>query len=181
MGRPRSGRRSLSFVAGAAIASLAGCSSSFDGKVYRGDDYAFRVAPAPASWKPMAADGAAIVYADTESKGTILVNARCDRDAEDTPLRSLTQHLFLRFTEREIHSEDVRPFDGREALRTDITAKLDGVEQRFLVWVLKKDRCVYDLVFFSSPATFERTAAAFEAWVSGFSALPRQNSKVLER
>ncbi|MFO0552909.1 MAG: hypothetical protein U0271_31265 [Polyangiaceae bacterium] len=181
MGRPRSDRRSLSFVAGVAFVSLTGCGTPFDGRVYHGDDYAFRIAPAPASWKPMAADGAAIVYADAESNGTILVNARCDRDAEDTPLRSLTQHLFLRFTERQIHSEEVRPFDGREALRTDITAKLDGVEQRFLVWVLKKDRCVYDLVFFASPPTFERTAAQFEAWVSGFSALPRQNGKVLER
>ncbi|MBK6518011.1 MAG: hypothetical protein IPM79_38150 [Polyangiaceae bacterium] len=157
-------------------AALAGCASQFDGSVYRGDGFAFRVSPAPAAWRPMAATGAALAYADTASGGQILVNARCDRDAEDTPLRSLTQHLFIRFTERVTHSESVVPFDGREAMRTDITAKLDGVNRRFLVWVMKKDRCVYDLLYFSSPERFESGAPAFEGWTRDFRALPREVS-----
>lgn len=155
-------------------AALQGCASQFDGSVYRGDGFAFQVSPAPAAWRPMKATGAALAYEDTPNGGQVLVNARCDKDAEDTPLRSLTQHLFIRFTERVTHSEDVVPFDGREALRTDITAKLDGVDRRFLVWVLKKDRCVYDLLYFSPPERFGGGAPTFEAWAQSFKALPRE-------
>ena len=36
--------------------------------------------------------------------------------------------------------------DGREALRTHLIAKLDGVPKRFTVYVLKKDGCVYDFL-----------------------------------
>ena len=46
-----------------------------------------------------------------------MVNGRCGKDGEDVPLASLTQHLFLGFTEREIDCEQtVVPFDGREAM-----------------------------------------------------------------
>jgi len=151
----------------------AGCASAFDGHTYRGEGFVFRVSPAPAGWRTMEATGAALAFEDAHSGAQILVNARCDRDGEDVPLKSLTQHLFIRFTERETHSEEVMPFDGREALRTDITAKLDGVHRRFVVWVLKKDKCVYDLLYFSTPAAFEPGAKAFDQWAHGFTALPR--------
>lgn len=152
---------------------VGGCAGRFDGQVYRGDGFEFRVAVPPSTWRPMKATGAALSFEDSSSGGRILVNARCDRDGEDVPLKSLTQHLFIRFTERETHSESVVPFDGREAMRTDITAKLDGVTHRFVVWVMKKDQCVYDLLYFATPERFEQGAVSFEAWVREFSALPR--------
>lgn len=157
----------------AACGILSGCAAAFDGRTYHGDGYAFQVAPTPPSWEALEATGAALTYRDRDSGAQILVNARCDRDGEDVPLRSLTQHLFIRFTARDIHSEEVLPFDGREALRTDITAKLDGVEQRFLVWVLKKDKCVYDLLYFARPDRFEPGAEQFDRWTRQFTALPR--------
>jgi len=166
-------RTRLGLALGAGLFALSGCAAAFDGSVYHGDGFAFRVHAAPPSWRPMAATGAALAYDDPANRGQILVNARCDRDAEDVPLKSLTQHLFIRFTDRTTHSETVVPFDGREALRTDITAKLDGVDRRFLVWVMKKDRCVYDLLYFAPADRFERGAPEFERWVADFKALPR--------
>ncbi|NUP13449.1 MAG: hypothetical protein HOW73_46015 [Polyangiaceae bacterium] len=153
--------------------STAGCGSNFDGNVYHGEGFAFRVSPAPQGWRRMEATGAALAYEDGTTGGQVLVNARCDRDGEDVPLRSLTQHLFIRFTDRVTHSEEVLPFDGREAMRTDITAKLDGVDRRFVVWVMKKDRCVYDLLFFSTPDRFDASIGKFDGWVKNFTALPR--------
>lgn len=158
------------------VLSTSCASNKFDGNVYRGQGYSFRVSDAPAGWRKMEATGAALAFEDSTSGGQVLVNARCDRDGEDVPLKSLTQHLFIRFTDRVTHSEQVLPFDGREAMRTDITAKLDGVDRRFLVWVMKKDKCVYDLLFFSKPDKFEHAASVFETWVRDFSALPREVS-----
>ena len=147
-----------------------GCASSFDGNTYRGNGFVFEVPAAPASWQRMNVSDAALTFEDAASGATILVNGRCDRDGEDVPLRSLTQHLFIYFTDREIHEEKVVPFDGREAMRTDITAKLDGVPRRFVVWVMKKDKCVYDLTYIAAPEGFETGVAAFDTWATGFSA-----------
>ena len=149
---------------------LAGCATNFDGNTYRGSGFVFEVPSAPTSWNRMEVSDAALTYQDASAGATVLVNGRCDRDGEDVPLRSLTQHLFIYFTDREIHDEKVVPFDGREALRTDITAKLDGVPRRFVVWVMKKDKCVYDLTYIAPPESFESGVGAFDSWVTGFRA-----------
>ncbi len=149
-----------------------GCGATFDGTVYRGDSVAFQVPERPASWRSLEAQGTALAFRDERANATIAVNGRCGKDAEDVPLPALTQHLFLMFTEREVTSEEVVPFDGREALHTVMSAKLDGVPKRFDVWVLKKDGCVYDLYFISAPERFEEGVVVFRTFVRGFSAVP---------
>lgn len=160
----------------AGLSAALGCAPAFDGSVYRGKGFAFRVPERPPEWQGVSVSHAALAYEDGASGGTVLVNARCDRDGEDVPLASLTQHLFIRFTDRSIHEQKVEPFDGREAMRTDVTAKLDGVPRRFLVYVLKKDRCVYDLLYLAPPEDFQAGAARFDAWARSFTALPREVS-----
>ncbi|MBL9028052.1 MAG: hypothetical protein JNL21_38025 [Myxococcales bacterium] len=162
--------RATAICALSVAACLTGCASTFDGSTYRGSGFVFEVPPAPASWQRMDVSDAALTYEDAATGATILVNGRCDRDGEDVPLRSLTQHLFIYFTDREIHEEKVVPFDGREAMRTDITAKLDGVQRRFVVWVMKKDKCVYDLTYIAPPDRFDTGVPAFDTWASGFRA-----------
>ena len=158
------------------LLTLVSCTASFDGRVYHGDGFSFSVAQTPAEWQPISVTSAALAYEERDFGGQVLVNARCDRDGDDASLRSLTQHLFLRFTQREAISEQVVPFDGREALRTEVTAKLDGVSRSFLVWVLKKDRCVYDLLYVAPPDQYAVGAQRFDAWARQFSALPRKVS-----
>jgi hypothetical protein len=158
------------------LLALVSCSASFDGRIYHGDGFSFSVAQPPAEWQPISVTSAALAYEERDFDGQVLVNARCDRDGDDASLRSLTQHLFLRFTQREAVSEEVFPFDGREALRSEVTAKLDGVSRSFLVWVLKKDRCVYDLLYVAPPEQYSLGAPRFDAWARQFSALPRSVS-----
>jgi hypothetical protein len=148
------------------------CGAAFDGTTYRAEGVAFRVPERPASWQPIMAEGAGLAFRDAEGNATIAVNGRCGKDAEDVPLPSLTQHLFLMFTEREISQEEIVPFDGREALHTVMKAKLDGVPKQFDVWVLKKDGCVYDLYFIAPPDRFDAAVPAFRKFVSGFAAVP---------
>ena len=150
--------------------SAFGCGGpAFDGNVYRGEGYAFRVPPRPAAWQPLDVSDAALAYRDAGTDATIAVNARCGKDGEDVPLASLTQHLFMQFTERETISQDVVPFDGREAMHTVAVAKLDGVPLKFDVWVLKKDGCVYDLYYFAQPHRWDAGVSEFRRFVRGFS------------
>jgi hypothetical protein len=65
-------------------------------------------------------------------------------------------------------SQDVIPFDAREAQHTVMRAKLDGVDMQYDIYVLKKDGCVYDLVYVAPPAAFADGAARFEQFALGF-------------
>jgi hypothetical protein len=151
------------------LLALAGCSSGLSGDVFRGEGFVFHLGPLPERWHRVEISHAALAFRDEADGATIVVNGRCGVDGEDVPLASLTQHLFLRFTEREIVEQTVVPFDRREAMRTVLTAKLDGVPMKFETWVLKKDGCVYDLAYMASPAHFARGASEFERFVQGFS------------
>lgn len=158
---------------GGVVVTALGCGgASFDGHVYRADKYAFRVPTVPDAWRPIEVTGAALAFRD-EAEGTIAVNGRCGMDGDDVPLAALTQHLFFQFTDREIKEQETVPFDGREAMRSLIEAKLDGVPYTFEVWVLKKDSCVYDLYYFAPPAAFEQHRGRFDAFARGFATVER--------
>jgi hypothetical protein len=149
-----------------------GCSSTqLEGRVYHGEDVSFRVGPIPESWRRVKLDGPAFAFRDDAAKATVAVNARCHRDGDDVPLKALTEHLFLYFSEREVRSQRTLMLDGREALRTDILARLDGVPMHYTVYVLKKDWCVYDFMYIASPSSPPESREAFERFVRGFGTL----------
>ncbi len=153
---------------------LAACSSQgFDGRVYHGDGMTFRVGPVPQSWRAIEVDGTLLAFRDEQSTATVALSGRCGLDGDDVPLTALTQHLFLQFTERDVISQKVVSLDGREAMRSELVAKLDGVPKHFLVYVLKKDTCVYDFVHIAPAAGRDsaRDSADFEHFVQGFATM----------
>jgi hypothetical protein len=160
------------FLAASALLG-AGCSTSFDGNTYRNKQVAFRIGPTPPAWQRLPASHAELAFRDPQNEATVAVNARCGSDGDDIPLSALTQHLFMRFTDRNVESERVVPFDGREALHSVVVAKLDGVPFKFDVWVLKKDGCVYDLYYMAPPSRFDRGVGEFGRFVKGFGTVPR--------
>jgi len=146
-----------------------GCSSSqFDGRVYRNDDLAFRVGPVPGDWRPLQVDHTLLAFRDDGANATIALSGRCGKDGDDVPLQALTHHLFLQFTGRDVEGQDVLKLDGRDAMRTEMVAELDGVPKHFLVYVLKKDGCVYDFVRIGAT---DGDPGDFEAFVRGFHTL----------
>jgi len=138
----------------------------FNGTVYDDGKLRFRTGPIPSDWRAIEADGTLLAFHAEQAPATIALNGRCGVDGDDVPLASLTQHLFLQFTDRQERAQQELQLDGRAALRTDMVGKLDGVPKRFLVYVLKKDGCVYDFWRISGPDSTD--AAAFEAFVRGF-------------
>jgi hypothetical protein len=74
------------------------------------------------------------------------------------------------FTEREELSQQLLPLDGREALRSRHTAKLDGVPVELELVVLKKDGCVFDFTYVAPPGQAEARMADFDALLAGFHA-----------
>lgn len=158
----------LTCSAGVVLLGLGCGKTAFDGRSYQASDVAFRIGPIPATWQQLEVEGARLAYRDPATDTILSISARCGRDADDVPLAALTQHLFIQFTERKIVEQRTFDLDGREAMRTEVQAKLDGVPRRFRVVVLKKNGCVYD---FSEIATAQANAqsdAVFDAVVAGF-------------
>jgi hypothetical protein len=139
----------------------------FNGSVYDDGKLHFRTGPIPGEWRQIEADGTLLAFHAERAPVTVALNGRCGVDGDDVPLASLTQHLFLQFTDRKQLSQQELQLDGRAALRTELVGKLDGVPKHFLVYVLKKDGCVYDFWRISEAEADD--AASFEAFVRGFS------------
>lgn len=161
-------RHRLCFVA----IGAAGCAgTAFDGRVYDNGELAFRLASVPAEWRALDADGALLAFRDDSVPASIVVNGRCGKDGDDVPLEALTHHLFLQFSDRVIENEVKLDLDGREALQTQLLAKLDGVEKRYEVFVLKKNGCVYDFVHVAPPGAPADGRRRFVAFVQGFATI----------
>lgn len=165
--------RRASLVWGLCLSACA--AAGLNNGVYRDDTVAFRVGPIPEHWHSVAEDDQdpeLVSFAFHSDKGQMTVGlaARCGRDGDDVPLRSLTQHLYLGFTDRTLRLEREFTLDARAALRTEMVASLDGVPQDLTFVVMKKDGCVYD---FWRVAAKPAPDAEFDAFVQGFQVLPK--------
>ena len=164
----------LHAAVGVAVAtvSLTACGgATFDGNVFRNDDLSFRVGRTPEGWHPIDAEGALLAFRDDQAPASIALSGRCGKDGDDVPLEALTHHLFLQFTDRTVESQTRIQLDGREALRTQLSAKLDGVVKHFTVFVLKKNGCVYDFAYVAPVSAGAEGEPRFDAFVQSFSTI----------
>jgi hypothetical protein len=159
-------------AAGAVVAALVcgGCGGeALRGNVYRDEEAQYRIGALGGGWERVEVEGQNDLAWHSPSSGAIVqVNATCDPDS-DVPLTALTNHLLIGFTERDVREQQVVAMDGREALRTHVVARLDGVERELLFYVMKKDECVYDFALIAPPGTsFASATAEFDEFVASF-------------
>ena len=77
--------------------------------------------------------------------------------------------ILTAFSQREIVEQVLVPVDGREALRTHVVAKLDGVPRELLLHVVKKNGCVYDFALVAPPGErFAQSRASYETVLQSF-------------
>jgi len=148
-----------------------GCATTgaLQGDVYRGEQTSYRIGAPGSDWTPVTVNHQNDLAWHNESKGAVMhADSDCDSGL-DIPLTALRSHLMIGFTEREVIDEEVIPMDGREALRTHFTAKLDGVPRDILLQILKKDDCVYDFGLITPAGTgFDEALLDFDQMLAGF-------------
>lgn len=160
-----------SALAVAAFLTACGGGPQYQAGLYRGESVSFRIGPPPTHWRRLQSDEALIAFRDDPNQATIAVNGRCHMDGDDVPLQALTHHLFLHFTDRELVQQRELQLDGRAALETELVARLDGVPKHFLVYVLKKDGCVYDFLRIADAETSAAGEEEFRSFVASFEAV----------
>lgn len=166
----RTSTRVVAILASIGCGSLLGCGArGLRDDVYRDDEARYRIGPLGSGWTPLDVERQNdLAFRHRDLGAIVQVNATCD-PGNDVPLAALTNHLLIGFTQRDIRAQELVPMDGREALRTHVVASLDGVARELLLYVLKKDDCVYDFALIAPPGTaFSRARMDFERFVGGF-------------
>lgn len=165
-----------------ASASLGCGGATYASGVFHDGPVSFRVDGLDAPWERVAVgEHNDLAWSNAPLAAIAQVNATCDQPDQDVPLQALTRHLlngFTAYTYPPADEADLQtvPMDGREALRTHLVAKLDGVPRELLLVVMKKDDCIYDFALVAPPgAPFERARTDFDHLVSSFRADARGN------
>ena len=142
---------------------------SYAGGIYRDGALAFRVQAPPGEWSSVrVGDQNDLAWEQRGTHAVLQVNGSCDPGL-DIPLAALTNHLLIGFTERDLREQTLITLDGREALRTHLVAKIDGVPREFMLVVLKKDNCVFDFAVLAAPGeSFAQAHPAFERVLDSF-------------
>lgn len=156
--------RSLCFLG--LLAACAGDGHVTDG-AYRDAKVSYRLGTPGEGWDELKLDTANVAWFHQGLAASLMVNSHCE-GVKDAPLSGLTEDLLMGLTDREILSQTTRPWARREALETLARGRLDGVERKLALFVLKKDGCVYDIVLGAPPERFDAALVAFAHVRDGF-------------
>ncbi len=162
--------RTLLLLALLSLPVAGGCRRvRFEDEVLYKSAVRYRVGELPERWHRVYLEGNDLAFSEADTGRALSINAMCEGH-DDPPLPVLTRHLLMGFTEREEHAQRLIRMDGREALRSRYTAKLDGVPVELELVVLKKDGCVFDFTYVAPPGQAEARMADFEGLLAGFHA-----------
>ena len=145
-----------------------GCAETPQSKSLCAGRECYRVGDLGTDWRAIASRGGQIGYFNSLVGGVIQGNVTCRDDAADVSLGNLTDHLLIGYTERRVRSTALLPFARREALRTVVEAKLDGVPLVLDLYVMKRNGCIFDLSFAAPPDGYEHGLPDFRRFVDGF-------------
>jgi hypothetical protein len=164
-------RRLLLSLALVVVLQACAHGDGFDGAVLRKGELVVHLGPVAPNWRRIEVEGADLAFHDDAREASTLFDVRCGRRDDDAPLSVLTDHLIMGTTERQFDTQETVPFDGREALHSVLRAKLDGVPMQYEIYVMKKDGCVFDIVYVAPPDRLAQGAPEFERFVHGVHAL----------
>lgn len=159
---------SLLLLVSLVLTACAGKGTFRDG-IYYGQEAHYRLVPPGGPWERVSISGNDLAWEGAAGE-VIAVNALCSEHG-DPSLQVLTNHLLMGFEDRKVVERESLQLAGRAALRTRVSASLDGVLRELELLVLKKDGCVYDLSYLAPPSTFEARLPDFHAVVQSFEAL----------
>ncbi len=153
-------RNGLGFVLLVGGLVSVGCGGHRQGDTFDNGKVRYRAPDPGPGWSEVVVDNADVAWFDDAHAAALLLNSHCE-GVDDAPLQALTNHLVMGMTDRAVVRQETIMLSGREAMETEMTAKLDGVPRHMAMLVLKKDGCVYDLVLAAPPQHFDTVRAGY--------------------
>lgn len=159
-------------LTGAAI--VAGCATGgASGRIEHGvyhSSKGYRIALPGPPWTPSPDRRADLTLTHAAGSAGMLVNASCDARATRRPATVLARQLLLGFRARGSATTDEVTVSGRTATHEVLEGTLgaDAPPVKVELYVMKDDRCVYDLLYVAPPPAFEATRPDFQRFVTSF-------------
>lgn len=100
-------------------------------------------------WQRIEADMADDAYKNTKNGNILIINSLC-RKYDRTTLEQLTDNILAGLSDSSIIDRKSSNLFKRSSLRTIASGTLDGVKTHMIIEVVKKDRCIYDIVLITS-------------------------------
>ncbi len=99
------------------------------------------------------------------------LDSTCNEKKKNYSMKALSESLLIGIKDKEALSREEITVSGVPALRTIYTGSLNNVQLKIATVVLRKDICIYDFTYASSPEHFDIGIVDFDNFVSQFKAL----------
>ena len=143
-------------------------------EVYLSNAVRYRVGELPETWESNSSKARVAAYYNANSVSTIYSSAFCDKQFDDARLTELAQQLESGLEDRSPAKRVPVSIGKHEALQTQFTGKLDGVEVAVQAIVLKKNGCSFDFVLIQNAQSRVEALHDFQKFYQGFELLPPQ-------
>ena len=111
-----------------------------------------------------------LAYQSKTTLAIISLSSLCKRyppsQLPSSTLHDLTQQLLLGVSDISLREEKMFLVNGTQALETTLKGRIEGQSLMVRTVVLEKNRCVYDLMYFSDPDQFEKNNLVFSDFVN---------------
>jgi hypothetical protein len=134
--------------------------------------YAFEVPLPGDEWQAVADEPSVLTLAHKQLAAGITISVTCHQE-RDVPLDILTRHLLFGFKNVEVLQQARQALNGVPALETVARARLDGRSVQLHSYVVQRDSCIYDMVYFANPQDYSHGEPGFERMMAGFRFLQR--------
>ena len=174
--RARWGRRFG--VAAATLVLASGCANATRGHLERGVFQAaegFRVTVPGPQWEVAANGKAELELRHRVTAAGILANAECDAGITTRDLDVLTRRLFVGMRARRTIENGAATVAGVPAAHAVMETQAGPEADRLRVeaYVMKDERCVYDLVYVAPREAFDASRGDFQRFVDSFARTAR--------
>lgn len=92
--------------------------------------------------------------------------ADCKQNASN--LKSLRTSIFGGIEDLKISEEHFSTYNGREALHSIVTGKMEGVPVKINFLIFKKNACAYSVSYISVQDKYEKEVSYFKKFLEGF-------------
>jgi hypothetical protein len=174
--RARAGGAAIILLAAVVVAACAtGSRSRIEGGVFRAPS-GYRVTLPGAEWDVMTDEERGgrtdLQLRHRDGRAAMLAHGACETAAARRSFDILTRHVLVGLRDRTVVEDGAAQVNGRTAAHTVVDARGRQTEERVRVesYVVKDDRCVYDLLFVAAPEVFDARRPAFQAFVNSFAA-----------
>ena len=167
--RVRAGGAAIALVAAVGVAACA-TGPRIEGGVFRAPS-GYRVTLPGTEWDVMTGDvKAGLQLRHRDGRAAMLAHGDCEGGAARRRWDVLTRHVLVGLRDRTVVDEGPTQVNGRTAAHTVVDARMRQSEERVRVesYVVKDERCVYDLLFVAAPEVFEARRPAFQSFVDSF-------------